>query len=187
MNERILHFLGPWPLELADPGRCACFALELTAPGIFLIWFGMAAGLVTGLIAMVFEVSWQWQLVHVCGVVHRWRPWSSHRKYMRYWYRTIEEGRLAAQSAGREQHVGKILCGGGSDRRTVSGKIRVGDSRCGAQKGRIQKQGAKRDGDRRWTAPRFWSSRPDGIGSNSSGWTVPFAVCDRPGTAALPT
>ncbi len=36
--------------------------LELLAPGIFLIWFGIAAGIV-GALGLMFEVAWQWQLV----------------------------------------------------------------------------------------------------------------------------
>ena len=38
------------------------FVLELAAPGIFLIWFGIAAGIV-GALALLFDVAWQWQLV----------------------------------------------------------------------------------------------------------------------------
>ena len=37
-------------------------ALELLAPGIFLIWFGIAAGIV-GALALLFDVPWQWQLI----------------------------------------------------------------------------------------------------------------------------
>ncbi len=36
--------------------------LELLAPGIFLIWFGIAAGIV-GALALLFDVAWQWQLI----------------------------------------------------------------------------------------------------------------------------
>ncbi len=36
--------------------------LELLAPGIFLIWFGIAAGIV-GALGLMFDVAWQWQLV----------------------------------------------------------------------------------------------------------------------------
>jgi inner membrane protein len=41
------------------------FVLELTAPGIFFMWFGLAA-VATGLIAFTFDVGWQWQLVWFC-------------------------------------------------------------------------------------------------------------------------
>jgi membrane protein implicated in regulation of membrane protease activity len=41
------------------------FVLEVTAPGIFFMWFGMAAA-ATGLIAFGFEIGWQWQLIWFC-------------------------------------------------------------------------------------------------------------------------
>jgi len=41
------------------------FVLELTAPGIFFMWFGLAAA-VTGLIAFRYDVAWQWQLIWFC-------------------------------------------------------------------------------------------------------------------------
>jgi membrane protein implicated in regulation of membrane protease activity len=37
-------------------------ALEVTLPGVFFMWFGLAAA-VTALIAFAFDVSWQWQFV----------------------------------------------------------------------------------------------------------------------------
>src|SRR4030095_13471964 len=43
------------------------FVLELTAPGIFFMWFGLAAA-VTGLIAFRYDVAWQWQLIWLCGL-----------------------------------------------------------------------------------------------------------------------
>jgi inner membrane protein len=43
------------------------FGLEVMSPGIFLVWFGMAAA-VTALIAFVFDISWQWQLIFFCGL-----------------------------------------------------------------------------------------------------------------------
>jgi membrane protein implicated in regulation of membrane protease activity len=54
--------LGPWNwLILA----AVLFVLEVTAPGIFFMWFGIAAT-VTGLLAFAFAISWQWQLVWFC-------------------------------------------------------------------------------------------------------------------------
>ncbi len=41
--------------------------LELTAPGIFLMWFGMAAA-ATGLIVFRYDITWQWQLIWFCGL-----------------------------------------------------------------------------------------------------------------------
>jgi membrane protein implicated in regulation of membrane protease activity len=43
------------------------FALELLSPGIFLMWFGVAAAL-TGLIVFRYDVSWQWQLIWFGGL-----------------------------------------------------------------------------------------------------------------------
>jgi membrane protein implicated in regulation of membrane protease activity len=53
-------------VELADPRRSP-FVLELTAPGIFFMWFGLAAA-VTGLIAFRYEIAWQWQLIWFCAL-----------------------------------------------------------------------------------------------------------------------
>jgi membrane protein implicated in regulation of membrane protease activity len=39
--------------------------LEVTSPGIFLMWFGFAAA-ITGVLAFAFDISWQWQLVWFC-------------------------------------------------------------------------------------------------------------------------
>jgi inner membrane protein len=43
------------------------FVLEVVSPGIFLMWFGMAAA-ITGLIAFRYEIAWQWQLIWFCGL-----------------------------------------------------------------------------------------------------------------------
>ncbi len=43
------------------------FVLELVAPGIFFMWFGLAAS-VTGLIMFRYDISWQWQLIWFCGL-----------------------------------------------------------------------------------------------------------------------
>ena len=43
------------------------FALELAAPGIFLVWFGLAAA-ITGLIVFRYELAWQWQLIWFCAL-----------------------------------------------------------------------------------------------------------------------
>ena len=54
--------LGAWNWMIL---AALLFVLELSAPGIFFMWFGLAA-VVTGLIAFGFEVSWQWQLIWFC-------------------------------------------------------------------------------------------------------------------------
>ena len=43
------------------------FVLEITSPGIFLMWFGVAAA-ATALIAFTYDISWQWQLIWFCGL-----------------------------------------------------------------------------------------------------------------------
>jgi membrane protein implicated in regulation of membrane protease activity len=54
-----IYTLGAWNWMIL---AAVLFALEVLSPGIFLMWFGMAAA-VTGAIAFGFDVSWQWQLV----------------------------------------------------------------------------------------------------------------------------
>ncbi|MGH6826769.1 NfeD family protein [Methyloceanibacter sp.] len=54
--------LSPWTWMIL---AAILFALEVMSPGIFLMWFGMAAA-VTGLLAFAFDISWQWQLVWFC-------------------------------------------------------------------------------------------------------------------------
>jgi membrane protein implicated in regulation of membrane protease activity len=56
--------LGPWNWMIL---AAILFTLELLSPGIFLMWFGVAA-VVTGLIAFGYDVSWQWQLIWFCGL-----------------------------------------------------------------------------------------------------------------------
>ncbi len=56
--------LGAWSWMIA---AAILFVLELLAPGIFFMWFGVAA-LVTGLIAFRYDISWQWQLISFCAL-----------------------------------------------------------------------------------------------------------------------
>jgi inner membrane protein len=63
MVETILA-LGAWNwLILA----AILFVLELLAPGIFFMWFGLAAA-ATGLIMFRYDIGWQWQLIWFCGL-----------------------------------------------------------------------------------------------------------------------
>jgi membrane protein implicated in regulation of membrane protease activity len=41
--------------------------LELFSPGLFIMWFGVAAA-ITGVVAFSYDVSWQWQLIWFCGL-----------------------------------------------------------------------------------------------------------------------
>ena len=63
MIEAILE-LGAWSWMILAAGL---FVLELVAPGIFFMWFGLAA-LVTGLIMFRYDLGWQWQLIWFCGL-----------------------------------------------------------------------------------------------------------------------
>ncbi|HZJ11592.1 MAG TPA: NfeD family protein [Methyloceanibacter sp.] len=56
--------LGAWNWMIL---AAVLFVLELVAPGIFFMWFGLAAG-VTGLIMFRYDISWQWQLIWFCGL-----------------------------------------------------------------------------------------------------------------------
>ena len=56
--------LGPWNWMIL---AAILFTLELLSPGIFLMWFGLAA-VATGLIAFGYDVSWQWQLLWFCAL-----------------------------------------------------------------------------------------------------------------------
>src|SRR5581483_8308685 len=71
--------LGAWNWMIL---AAILFVLEITAPGIFFMWFGLAA-IVTGAIAFLFDVGWQWQLVWFCllslaFVVAAWKYLRKH-------------------------------------------------------------------------------------------------------------
>ena len=63
MMEALIE-LGAWNWMIL---AAILFVLELIAPGIFFMWFGLAA-LVTGLIMFRYDISWQWQLIWFCGL-----------------------------------------------------------------------------------------------------------------------
>lgn len=56
--------LGAWNWMIL---AAVLLTLELLSPGIFLMWFGLAAA-VTALLAFVYDISWQWQLLWFCGL-----------------------------------------------------------------------------------------------------------------------
>ena len=120
MNEvsSIFVALGPWNWLILGG---LLLALELVAPGIFLIWFGMAAGLV-GLVALMFDMSWQWQLV-LFGVLSVMAVVIA-RKYLRIGDDPEERpllNRRAEQYVGKTYVVAEAIVNG-------AGKIRVGDT-----------------------------------------------------------
>lgn len=56
--------LGPWFWMIL---AAILFVLELISPGIFLMWFGLAAA-ITGLIVFRYDISWQWQILSFGGL-----------------------------------------------------------------------------------------------------------------------
>jgi membrane protein implicated in regulation of membrane protease activity len=56
--------LGAWNWMIL---AAILFVAELLAPGIFFMWFGVAAA-ATGLLAFRYDIGWQWQLIWFCGL-----------------------------------------------------------------------------------------------------------------------
>ena len=55
----ILEQLQPWMWFVA---ALVLIGLEITAPGLFMLWLGLAAGL-TGVVGSLLDVSWQAQMI----------------------------------------------------------------------------------------------------------------------------
>jgi membrane protein implicated in regulation of membrane protease activity len=96
-------------------------ALELLAPGIFLIWFGIAAAVV-GVITLTVDIAWQWQLVLFAalsvGTV------IAALKYLRVGD-TVSDRPLLHRRA--QQHVGKTYTLA-EPIENGRGKVKIGDS-----------------------------------------------------------
>ncbi len=56
--------LGAWSWMIL---AAILLTLELFSPGLFIMWFGVAAA-ITGVIAFSYELSWQWQLLWFCAL-----------------------------------------------------------------------------------------------------------------------
>lgn len=67
MTERIIMDLGPWNWMVLG---CALLALEILAPGFFLLWIGIAA-LITGAASLLLldQGWWTWQAQVVAFLV----------------------------------------------------------------------------------------------------------------------
>lgn len=110
--------LGPWSWMIL---AAALLILEMLAPGVFLMWFGMAAA-ATGLIAFRYDITWQLQLIWFCGlslvtvlVVHRYlrkHPLQSEQPLLN------ERGE---QLVGRSFDLADAIQNG-------RGSVRIGDS-----------------------------------------------------------
>lgn len=96
-------------------------ALELLAPGIFLIWFGIAAAIV-GAIALSIDFAWQWQLV-LFALLSLLTVFVAH-KYLRFGDAVSDRPFLNRRA---QQHVGKtfVLAEAIEHGR---GKVKIGDS-----------------------------------------------------------
>lgn len=95
--------------------------LELMAPGIFLVWLGIAAAVV-GLLALMVDIAWQWQLV-LFAVLSLVAVYIAH-KYLRSEDMVSDRPFLNRRA---QQHIGKsyILAEAIENGR---GKVKIGDS-----------------------------------------------------------
>ena len=97
------------------------FVLETLMPGVYLLWFGLAAFIV-GLIALGIDFSWQWQVI-VFGVVSMLTVLAV-RRFARSDVAASDQPDLnvrAQQYVGRIVTVESAIAGG-------RGRVRVGDS-----------------------------------------------------------
>ena len=96
-------------------------ALELLAPGIFLVWLGIAAAIV-GVLALTIDIAWQWQLV-LFALLSLAAVFLAH-KYLRA-EETVSDRPFLNRRA--EQHIGKsyVLAEAIENGR---GKVKIGDS-----------------------------------------------------------
>lgn len=115
----------------------ALLALETVVPGVHFLWFGVAAG-VTGAIALIAPMAWQWQLAlfSLVSIVTVFLVRRSHSGINA----TTDEPVLnvrGAQYIGRTVVVEEAI-------RNGRGKVRVGDTIWGAE-GEDAPAGAKVD------------------------------------------
>lgn len=79
MNE-LLTFFGSWTWWIA---ACVLLILELMAPGVFLVWLGVAAAAV-GVIELAIDLSWQVEIAVFSALslllVLTARPWVLKRQ-----------------------------------------------------------------------------------------------------------
>jgi hypothetical protein len=97
------------------------FVLELLAPGIFLIWFGIAAGIV-GAVALVFDVAWQWQLMLFAAL--SLAAVIAARKFLRT---NDAQSTRPLLNRRAQQHVGKTYVVSDAIE-NGRGKVKIGDT-----------------------------------------------------------
>jgi membrane protein implicated in regulation of membrane protease activity len=110
--------LGPWNwLILA----AILLALEVMSPGIFLMWFGLAAA-ITGIVAFGFDISWQWQFVlfSLLSLAAVLLAWKYLRKHPLESERPLLNERAVQQIGQSFDLVDPIVNGRGS--------VKIGDS-----------------------------------------------------------
>jgi membrane protein implicated in regulation of membrane protease activity len=110
--------LGAWSWMIL---AAILFVLEITAPGIFFMWFGLAA-VATGLLAFGFDVGWQWQLVWFCllSVAFVVVAWKYLRKHPLESERPLLNERAVRHIGESHDLVDAIVNGRGS--------VKIGDS-----------------------------------------------------------
>ena len=132
----IIAFLGANPGWSWMIAGAVLFALDVMAPGFFLLWFGAAAAVV-GLIVFAIPIEFTWQILVFCGVsvlsVLLGRAlWGSNRGGVSDKPSSIS-GR-SSSSDGISCSPPRSKAGGAESRRAIC---------CGASKGRTCRQGRR--------------------------------------------
>src|SRR3972149_8667368 len=91
--------LGAWNWMIL---AAILLALEIMVPGIFFMWFGLAAA-ATGLITFGTDIGWQWQLIWFCGL-----SVASVLFAMRYLRKHPLESERPLLNERAVQHIGEV-------------------------------------------------------------------------------
>lgn len=94
----LLEQLGPWNWMVL---AAVFLGLEIVSPGIYLMWFGVAAAL-TGIVAFMSDFAWTWQIV-LFGVFSLTAVVAARRWLQRY---PLETDRPFLNRRA-ERHVGQ--------------------------------------------------------------------------------
>jgi membrane protein implicated in regulation of membrane protease activity len=115
---RTIIELGAWSWMIL---AAVLFVLEIMAPGIFFMWFGLAA-VATGLIVFRYDVIWQWQLIWFCllSVAFVVLAWKYLRKHPLESDRPLLNERAVRHIGESHDLVDPIVNGRGS--------VKIGDS-----------------------------------------------------------
>jgi membrane protein implicated in regulation of membrane protease activity len=110
--------LGAWSWMIL---AAILFVLEIAAPGIFFMWFGLAA-VATGLIVFRYDVIWQWQLIWFCllSVAFVVLAWKYLRRHPLESERPLLNERAVRHIGESHDLVDPIVNGRGS--------VKIGDS-----------------------------------------------------------